>query len=129
MWSYSVNIKFTIAPGSGITIYVIQSSNPLNASLTLDGNSTTDRSIIGLPAVDSYAYNLTLYDVQSLAYAHHTLDVALIDFIYDNGTSIASMIRFDYAAVNDTTPDVVAPVPSVSPAGQSGGASSHSSSK
>lgn len=113
-------LMFKSNTGSGITIFVVQSSNALNASLTLDGNSTTARSIVALPAVNDYAYNLTLYDVQSLTYASHTLDVALIDFIQDNGTATPSMIRFDYAAINDTTPSVVAPSPSVSPANGTG---------
>lgn len=60
-----------------------------------------------------------MFDVQSLAYAQHTLNVALLDFIYDNGTTGPSIIRFDYAAVNDTTPSHVAATPSVSPVPES----------
>jgi hypothetical protein len=40
--------------------------------------------------------------MQNLASEHHTLNVALVDYIYRNGTTMGSLLRFDYAAVNDT---------------------------
>ena len=53
--------------------------------------------------------NITLYNVQSLSATAHTLELALVDYVYGNGTTMGSLICFDYAAVNDTAPSVVAP--------------------
>ena len=101
--------------GSGIAIYVIQSANPVNASFTLDGNSTTIRNVGGLVSQDEFLYNVQMFDVQSLANARHSLNISLIDVDYANDTTGPSLIRFDYAAVNDTTPSVVPPTPLILP--------------
>src|SRR5882762_6301321 len=110
--------------GSGITLFVIQSYNPLNTTLTLDGNTATTASLANLANPSSFAYNVTLYSVQSLTAASHTLDVRLVDYIFSNGSTMGSMIRFDSAAVNETSPFVVSPTSSSagSGAGTTGGA-------
>ena len=77
--------------------------------MTLDGASSTVASLVGLPTTSDFTYNTTLYNVQSLSATAHTLQVALVDYVYGNGTTMGSLIRFDYAAVNDTAPSVVAP--------------------
>jgi hypothetical protein len=77
--------------------------------MTLDGNSSTTASIVGLSGFNDYAYNVTLFKVQSLAQGDHTLDVALVDYIFSNGTTMGSLMRFDSALVNDTAPYVVSP--------------------
>ena len=102
--------------GSGIAIYVVQSANAVNASFTLDGNSTTLRNVGGLVSQNQFLYNVQMFDVQSLANAQHSLNVSLVDVDYVNGTIGPSVIRFDYATVNDTTPSVVSSTPSISPA-------------
>jgi hypothetical protein len=105
----------TTALGSGITIYAIQSPDPVSTKMTIDGQSSSAHS---LDPVGAFQYNVVLYDVQSLPYTDHILDVALVNYIYANGTSMGSLIRFDYAAVNDTGSPVVAqpsPGPSQSP--------------
>jgi hypothetical protein len=80
--------------------------------VTLDGNTATIASISDLPKPADLAYNVTLYDVQSLSVGDHTLDVALLDYTLSNGTTVGSLIRFDAAAVNDTSPSAVSPSPS-----------------
>lgn len=80
--------------------------------MTLDGNTATIASISNLPRPADLAYNVTLYDVQSLSVGDHTLDVALLDYTLSNGTTVGSLIRFDAAAVNDTSPSAVSPSPS-----------------
>jgi hypothetical protein len=77
--------------------------------MTLDGKTSTTASLVNLPGPADLAYNVTLYNVQSLAETDHTLNVALVDYTFSNGTTMGSLIRFDSAAVNDTTPSVVSP--------------------
>ena len=102
-----------VASGSGISIFVIQSNDPLNSSMTIDGEASAIASIPALPGSGNpLAYNATLYTVQSLAATDHTLDIALLDYVYGNGTTKGSMIRFDSAAVNEASPTVVSPPPS-----------------
>ena len=84
--------------------------------MTLDGDASTIATMEALPGVGS-AFNFTLYNVQSLTAGDHMLDVALSDYVYSNGTTKGSMIRFDAAAVNETSPVVVAPSASSSDAG------------
>jgi hypothetical protein len=43
------------------------------------------------------AYNISLYDVQSLPFGNHEVTVSLLDF----SPSQKGAISFDYAAVND----------------------------
>jgi hypothetical protein len=96
--------------GSGISLFVVQSRDPLNASMTLDGNTSTITTLDALPGLGNpLAYNVTLYSLQSLAATDHTLDIALLNYVYSNGTTSKSSFRFDYAAVNDTSPSVVSP--------------------
>ena len=95
--------------GSGITIFVIQSHNPLNTTMTLDGNMSTIASVPALFDSKDLAYNVSLYTVQSLAATSHTLDVALLDYI-DSPTG--STIRFDYATVEETPLSVTSPLSS-----------------
>ena len=105
--------SLVVVSGSGISIFVIQSRNPLNATMNLDGNVTTISSMDALPgAGNPLAYNVTLYTVQSLAAAGHTLDITLLDYVYPNGTTSKSNLRLDFAAVNETSPSVVSPSPS-----------------
>jgi len=99
-----------VASGSGISIFVIQSNDPLNSSMTIDGDASAIASMPALPGSSNpLAYNVTLYTVQSLAATDHTLDIALLDYVYGNGTTKGSMIRFDSAAVNTISPTVVSP--------------------
>jgi hypothetical protein len=96
--------------GSGITIFVIQSYYPLNATVTVDGTTSTVASISNLPQLTDLVYNVTLYDVQSLPIGDHILDVALGDYTLINGNTVGSLIRFDAAAVNETAPSMVSPL-------------------
>ena len=54
------------------------------------------------PRAGVFQYNVALYDVQCLPYADHILDVALVNYTLANGSSKGSLIRYDYAAINDT---------------------------
>ena len=101
---------FILAPGSGISIFVIQSNDPLNATMTLDGDTPTITSLAALSGpANLFTYNVTLYTTQLLAAADHTLDIALLDYVNSDGTSKGSIIRFDSALVNDTSSAVVSP--------------------
>ena len=83
--------------------------------MTIDGKASTTATMAPLPGPGGpHAYNVTLYNVQSLAAADHTLEIGLTDYIYSNGTTQPSMMRFDAAAVNQTSPNVVSPSPSTS---------------
>lgn len=102
-----------VASGSGISVFVIQSNDPLNSSMTIDGSASAIATLPALPGSGNpLVYNATLYTVQSLAETDHTLDIALLNYVYGNGTTKGSMIRFDYAAVSETSPTIVS-----SPAG------------
>jgi len=70
--------------------------------MTLDGNVSATASLVSLPGPADLAYNVTLYNVQDLVSEHHTLNVDLVNYVYTNGTTMGSLLRFDYAAVNDT---------------------------
>jgi hypothetical protein len=97
-----------VASGSGIRVFVIQSNDPLNSSMTIDGSASAIATLLALPGTGNpLAYNVTLYTVQSLSETDHTLDIALLNYVYGNGTTKGSMIRFDYAAVSETLPTVV----------------------
>jgi len=99
-----------VAPGSGISIFVIQSNDPLNSSMTIDSDAPVIASMSALPGSGNpLAYNVTLYSIQSLAATDHTLNIALLSYVYSNGTTKGSMIRFDSAAVNEASPTVVSP--------------------
>ncbi|KIM73590.1 hypothetical protein PILCRDRAFT_15101 [Piloderma croceum F 1598] len=70
---------------------------------------STTATIVPLPGND-FMYNVTLYNVQELSTAYHTLDVALVDYILSTSApSVASTIRFDYALVNNTLSLAVSP--------------------
>jgi len=79
---------------------------------------STTATLVALPGPNDFAYNVTLYNVQELRTAYHTLDVALVDYIPSSGPSVGSMIRFDAALVNNTGSSVVSP--SASGAGTTG---------
>jgi len=97
--------------GSGITLYVAHGGDNVNASITLDGNSssTTVTTILesGNPVE---TYNVSLYNVQSLPYGSHVITVLLLDLT----GGIGSSCWFDYAMVNDTpsSPPALSPSPS-----------------
>jgi hypothetical protein len=76
--------------------------------MTLDEDTPTITSLATL-SVPGANYNVTLYTVQLLAAAKHTLDIALLDYVDSNGTSKGSIICFDSAVVNDTSSTVVSP--------------------
>ncbi|KIM78159.1 hypothetical protein PILCRDRAFT_824625 [Piloderma croceum F 1598] len=105
-----IQIPFT---GSGISVFVIQSSNVLNTTITLDSNLSTIASMPNLPGPGNpLVYDFALYTVQYLAAANHILDISLSDYTFGSGTTSDSMLRFDYVAVNETSPTVVSPSPS-----------------
>ena len=89
----------SIASGSGITLYVAHGDDNVNASITLDGNSslTTITTLLksGKPVE---TYNVSLYNVQSLPHGSHIITVLLLDLTGGVGSSC----WFDYAMVNDT---------------------------
>ncbi|KIM79848.1 hypothetical protein PILCRDRAFT_823037 [Piloderma croceum F 1598] len=128
--SCQFQVPFT---GSGITLFVIQSNNPLNTTLTLDGNISATATLVALPGPNDFAYNVTLYNVQGLHTAQHTLDVALVTYTPSGGSAIGSMIRFDSALINNTDSSVVSPSASgigtttAHPVPSSGGGSTGSS--
>ena len=104
--------------GSGITIFVIQSNNPLNATMNLDG------SVSSVVNGTDPAHNV-LYTVQNLTLASHTLNVTLVDYIND-GNATGSIIRFNYAAVDPfissaSFSSTSAPTPTPGPPAQSSG--------
>ena len=94
------------ASGSGISVFVVQSNDPLNVTTTLDGDTPTTTSLAGLSGPGAN-YNATLYTVQSLAATQHTLDIALLDYVDSDGTAKGSIIRFDSAFVDDTSSSAV----------------------
>jgi hypothetical protein len=67
--------------------------------MTLDGNFSTiyvhDASCIR--QVPLGCYNTTLYDIQSLAYGDHVLDISMQDILGD-----FSDLNLDYVFVNET---------------------------
>jgi hypothetical protein len=79
---------------------------------------STTATLAPLPGPNYFAYNVTLYNVQELPTAYHTLDVALVDYVPSSGPSVASTIRFDSALVNNTASSAVSP--SASGAGTTG---------
>ena len=96
--------------GSGISIFVVQSNDPLNVTMTLDGDTPTITTLAALSGpTNLFTYNVTLYTMQFLAAADHTLDIALSDYVNSDGTSKGSIIRFDSALVNDTSSAIISP--------------------
>jgi hypothetical protein len=97
--------------GSGITIYVVGSDNPLNTTVTIDGMAST---IALHPLADKvHQYKVPFYSTHSLSAAPHTLEIVLLDYMNSDGTIVGSQMRFDYAAVDDIPPPVVSTPPSV----------------
>ena len=112
------------APGSGITLYVAHENESVNASITLDGNSSsaTKQTLLNNSTVE--LYNITLYDIQSLPFGDHEVTVAMLGWV----TGGDSQLWFDYAAVNDSHPSPklsATPSASASPS-TSGSGSGHS---
>jgi hypothetical protein len=79
----------------------------MNITLDENPNSTATKTYAAGSATETY--NVSLYDVQSLSFGYHEVDVLLLD--WSNGTE--SVLWFDYAAVNDTTPSS-SPIPTPS---------------
>ena len=90
--------------GSGITVYNLI-WDIVNASFAIDGSSPQsyvhDRSCLELSPPG--CYNTSVYDVQSLTFDNHILNITL--FSYND--IIGCDFVFDYAIVNDTHPAVV----------------------
>ena len=107
--------------GSGINIYVIQSNNPLNTTMTLNGNKPT---IVSVAENTDPAYNVT-YTVQNLPPTQHILNVTFVD--HPDGTTTRNVIRFDYAAVNESSPSMSSPSSSGASAATPGPAQSSGS--
>jgi len=86
-----IQIPFT---GTGITLYIAHESDNVNATITVDGNpdSMTAQTLSGDAPVESY--NVTLYNIQSLALGSHEATVQLLSY-----TGGQSSLWFDYAAV------------------------------
>lgn len=130
-WTFLANPGFSlnIWLGSGITIFVVQSTFYSNISITLDESWSTIATIHSIPDGEGINFNVMLYNVQALAGVNHTLDIALLDYIFNNGTRIGSDIHFDYAAINDTLLPVISSSPSSllpSSSSPSSGSGSHS---
>lgn len=96
--------------GTGITLYAeIPWAVTLNVSI--DGGPQTQHHFEGVYGccTDSIkpAFNVTVFDVQSLPFEDHTLDLILLNttgFLLTPGNP-SSIILFDYAAINDTAID------------------------
>ena len=84
-------------PGSGIGIYVYQPNMTyMNVSIVLDGGPPKIQTVF--PNETGYSlYNSSLYNIQSLSFSGHVIDIALQFFD-------GAHLFFDYAAVNDTQP-------------------------
>jgi hypothetical protein len=73
--------------------------------MALDGNfsKTYVHDVSCLRQLPRGCYNTTLYDIQSLAYGDHVLEISLQDYLAD-----FSNINLDYVFVNDTRPSATA---------------------
>jgi hypothetical protein len=84
------------SPGSGITVYQLRWDH-LNASMSLDGNFSKIyvHDITCVRQMPRGCYNTTLYDVQSLAYGDHVLEVSLQNSLgdYSNFTVFVNETR------------------------------------
>jgi hypothetical protein len=71
----------------------------LNASMALDGNFSKSyvHDVSCVRQSPRGCYNTTLYDVQSLEYGDHVLEISLQDYLGDY-----SNFNFDYVFVNET---------------------------
>ena len=78
--------------GTGITLYVAQDVGDIyNTTISLDGGPRTIHWAYSPPDSKDSRYNITLYDIQSLPDAAHTVNVKLVPGI--------TRLLFDYAAV------------------------------
>jgi hypothetical protein len=95
-------------PGSGITVYQLRWDH-LNASIALDGNfsKTYVHDVSCIRQSPRGCYNTTLYDIHSLAYGDHVLEISLQDYLADS-----SNINIDYVSVNGSRPTATATVES-----------------
>lgn len=82
--------------GSGITIFNMIFDH-VNASFAVDGGSSQS-FLHDDSCMRHFCYNVSVYDIQSLTFANHLLDIAT--FSYDNDYSF---FLFDYAVVKDET--------------------------
>jgi hypothetical protein len=90
--------------GTGITLYTAQLGirpGPLavNVQLTLDGDTSSAQTKTSTYTGSANSSNIVLYDMQSLPYGNHNVTAVLLG----NGTG-QSVLWFDYAVVNETTP-------------------------
>jgi len=92
--------SFTIAfQGSGITVFVVQGYDAINASIQMDGD-LLNPVILDYPA--DITYNVSLYNNQSLPFAQHVLNIQLES--WDGSNGLPSSVLFDYAVINETVP-------------------------
>ncbi|KAF7968829.1 hypothetical protein HWV62_29234 [Athelia sp. TMB] len=107
------------ASGSGITLYIVQVNfSAINVSITVDSLQPAYRSY---PEA-GYVHNVSLFDVQELPSGPHTVNVALLNYVYSSDDAYAygngtSALVFDFAVVNEaivagtSTPSTAAPAP------------------
>ena len=91
---YLISVKLL---GSGITVHNLIWLG-INASFSIDGNLSQSYYTHD-PCYDDLCLNVSISNIQSLAYGNHLLDIAIFSYgIY------GSLFEFDYAVVNDTNP-------------------------
>jgi len=96
----SDNCAFTITfIGSGITVFLAQGYDAINASIQLD-EDLPNSFTLGYP--DAVAYNVPFYNKQSLPVSTHFLTIRLES--WDGSNGYPSSMLFDYAEVNETAP-------------------------
>jgi len=77
-----------------------QSDKNVIVNITLDENPNSTTTYTHAAGTAMEMYNISLYNVQSLPFGYHEVDVLLLDW----NTGGESALLFDYAAVNDTQP-------------------------
>lgn len=77
-----------------------QSNKNVIVNITLDENPNSTTTYTHTAGTAMEMYNISLYNVQSLPFGYHEVDVLLLDW----NTGGESALWFDYAAVNDTQP-------------------------
>ena len=84
--------------GSGITMYVFNAGfSGMTASFSIDSGPAVSNSIQAPPAPTYQVSNVSLYSIQGLPSANHTMRMTVLDW---NGS--ATSMKFDYAYVNET---------------------------
>ena len=84
--------------GSGITVFVYQAGPVgINASITIDG-AHAQTNVLSAPPAPAYEIaNVSMFDVQQLPSAPHTLSLLINDL-----SGSYSGMMFDYAYVNES---------------------------